>query len=141
MLSRRVFARVLMLTMLVGCAPGAARPQAPSQGAAPVPAASSDARLAPLIDGARREGALSFIWGDGTRGGSEGLRRLTEGFNRHYGLNLDVKFTPGPSMPTMAARIAEEFTAGRQSATDLQVGYANHIMAAMHAGAIEPVDW
>ncbi|HLH24253.1 MAG TPA: ABC transporter substrate-binding protein [Chloroflexota bacterium] len=140
----RLLTRALGLAVLLalaGCGSGAGRPppQEPAsvQGAAP----AADSRLQPLVDGARREGALSLIWGEGTMGGSDGIRRLAEGFNRQYGLNLDVKFTPGPSMPSVAARIAEEYQAGRPSATDVQVGYANHIMAAMHADAIEPVDW
>jgi iron(III) transport system substrate-binding protein len=130
------------LLALAGCASGAGRPQSSqAPAAAPASATSVDPGLQALVDGARREGALSLIWGDGTMGGTEGIRRLADGFNKQYGLNLDVRFTPGPSMPNMAARVAEEYTAGRPAATDILVGYANHIMAAMQAGAIEQVDW
>jgi ABC-type Fe3+ transport system substrate-binding protein len=97
--------------------------------------------LQPLIEAARQESSLSFIWGDGTMGGSEGLQRLAEGFNRYYDLHLAVKFTPGPSMPNMAARTAQEYQAGRPASTDLQVGYANHIRAVIQVGGIEAVDW
>jgi iron(III) transport system substrate-binding protein len=135
-----VMALAVLLT-LAGCGSGAGRPQPQGQAAAQGAAPIADPRLQPLIEGARREGSLSLIWGDGTMGGSDGIRRLAEGFNKYYGLNLDVKFTPGPSMPNMAARIAEEYKAARQAATDIQVGYANHIMSAMHEGAIEQVDW
>jgi ABC-type Fe3+ transport system substrate-binding protein len=134
------------LLLLAGCAPAATSPARPP--AAPAPAATGAAAspaaapaLAALVEAARREGSLSFIWGEGTMGGSEGTRRLAEGFNRHYGLNLDVKFTPGPSMPSMAARTAQEYQAGRPASSDLQAGYANHIRTVIQVGGIEAVDW
>jgi ABC-type Fe3+ transport system substrate-binding protein len=136
-----------LLVVAIGCGAPSGNRAAPASGsgAAAGPAggagATGDAALQALIDGARREGSLSLIWGDGTMGGNDGIRRLAERFNAYYGLALDVKFTPGPSMPNMAARVAEEYRAGRNAATDIQVGYANHIMATMHAGGLEAVDW
>jgi ABC-type Fe3+ transport system substrate-binding protein len=134
--------------LVAACAPAATRPAAPPASPAPAPTAASAApaaaaapALAALVEAARREGTLSFIWGEGTMGGSEGTRRLAEGFNRHYGLNLDVKFTPGPSMPNMAARTAQEYQSGRPASSDLLAGYANHIRTVIQVGGIEPVDW
>ena len=40
------------------------------------------------------------------------MPRLAERFNRLYGLNVDVRFTPGPSFPEMAAKVAQEVQAG-----------------------------
>jgi ABC-type Fe3+ transport system substrate-binding protein len=147
----------LLLLALATCGPAASSPPssapspaantAPSRassGPQPTAAASRPATspaLQQLIDAARQEGSLSFIWGDGTLGGSDGVRRLAEGFNRYYDLHLDVKFTPGPSMPNMAARTAQEFQAGRPASTDLLAGYANHIRAVSQIGGIEAVDW
>jgi len=74
-------------------------------------------------------------------GGRDGLRRLAEGFNRHYGLQLDVQFTPGPSMPEMAQRITQEAVAGRPASSDVLPGYAIHMAVAVAANALEPVDW
>jgi iron(III) transport system substrate-binding protein len=116
-----------------------AAPAAPAAPAAQAPAASPE--LQALVEAARKEGSLSFVWGDGTMGGSEGIARLAAAFNRYYGLNLDVKFTPGPSMPNMSARIADEYRAGRTAASDIQVGYANHILASYQADALQEVDW
>jgi iron(III) transport system substrate-binding protein len=97
--------------------------------------------LQALVAAARQEGSLSLVWGQGSMGGSEGVARLAEGFNRAYGLNLDVRFTPGPSMPSMAARLADEYTAGRAAASDVLLGYAEHVLILMKAGALEPEDW
>src|SRR5205823_9829259 len=60
---------------------------------------------------------------------------------QYYGLNVDVQFTPGLSMPQMVARTAQEVQAGRHSSTDLVVSYASSLLVAIQAGALEAVDW
>src|SRR5436190_22091985 len=73
--------------LLAACAPAASaparRPAAPAAAPASASAGSTaaDPALAALVEAARREGSLSFTWGEGTMGGSEGARRLAEGFN------------------------------------------------------------
>src|SRR6266511_587489 len=112
-----------LLLLAFACAP-AASPAARTESSA-APAASSaptNATLQRLVDGARQEGTLSFVWGAGTLGGTEGLQRLTQGFNKQYGLNVDVRFTPGLNMAEMAPRIVQEYQAGRTAATDMVVG-------------------
>ncbi len=134
-----------MLVGLVACGPTASPPPAP-QTAAP-PERGDGARppeneqLRALIEGARREGQLSFVWGDGTIGGTDGIRRLAVGFNQLYGLNLDVKYTPGPSMAAMSAKTVEEYQAGRTASTDIMVGYANNIVPIAAHDGLEAVDW
>src|SRR4051794_31825059 len=98
----------LLLAVLVACAapsaaPGQAPPRAPA--AAADPATAHPPALQTLIDAARQEGAIELVWGEGSVGGREGTRRLVDGINREYGLNLDVRFTPGPSFPEMVARL------------------------------------
>lgn len=121
---------------------------APTRPAASAPAASSAApapaqrdALQTIVEAARKEGQLVLVWGEGTMGGSEGVRRLAEGYNKHYGLNVNVQFTPGASMPQMVARIGQEVQAGRQTSTDLVVAYASSMLVAVQAGALESVDW
>ena len=91
-------------------------PPAPSQSS---PCLSSRRRRCrPSSPRRGQEGTLSLVWGQGSMGGSEGVSRLADGFNRAYGLSLDVRFTPGPSMPNMAARVADEDQPGaRRRAT------------------------
>jgi iron(III) transport system substrate-binding protein len=100
---------------------------------------AKNSRLQAIIDGARKEGRLSLVVGQGTFGGTN--TRLINGFNRHYGLNIDIQFTPGPSMPRMAATVVQEFKAGRKAITDVITGYANHMTVLISAGAVQPVDW
>ncbi|HEY7062337.1 MAG TPA: ABC transporter substrate-binding protein [Chloroflexota bacterium] len=136
----------LGLLLTLACAPAASGP-VPAGGA---PAASSAARdavaspttgepLQALVEGARREGELAFIWTDTANG--EGVRRWIEGFNRAYGLNLRVNWTTGPSMPEMANRVAQEYLAGRPASTDVLLGSENHVVDLLKVDAIEPVDW
>src|SRR2546423_2868970 len=113
-------AGLLMLAALA-CAPAPAAPRAqPTAGSGSAPAQTDG--LQALIEGARQEGQLSLVWGAGTMGGREGVARLAEGFNRAYGLNVDVQFTIGLSFPEMAAKIVQEYQAGRRATTDILLG-------------------
>jgi len=136
------------LLALVACGPGAgsgrtvAPPPAPAGGNAAAPAAASASpALQGLIEGARREGQLNLVWGETTAGGTDGIPRMAEGFNRLYGLNVDVRFTPGPSMPNMSAKLVDEYRAGRPATTDIMVGFGGHIVPLVQADALEEVDW
>src|SRR6478609_6782264 len=68
---------------------GASGPPAASGAASGPPAAAA---LQTLVEGARREGQLTLTWSENSLGGAEGARRWAEGFNRLYGLNVDVRF-------------------------------------------------
>jgi iron(III) transport system substrate-binding protein len=144
-------AQLTLLATVVACAPAApaarptgssppAAPAAGSSAAAPAPVQFSPA-LQALIDGARQEGQLTLIWGEGTMGGTDGARRITEGLNRTYGLNLNVQFTPGPSMANMMTKLTEETAAGRRASTDVMVGYGVHMAALTQAHGLLPGDW
>jgi ABC-type Fe3+ transport system substrate-binding protein len=140
------WASALALIGVVACAGAPSASSSPRAPTTPLGVASpsgeaANSGLQRLIDSARREGSLSFVWGEGTLGGTESLRRLTDGFNRTYGLNLDVKFTPGPSMSEMSPRIVQESQANRPASTDVLIGYDSQIAPAIQAGALEPVDW
>ena len=142
----------LALAALAACAAPAATRQTPASApASSAPAASAPAGTAPstahapalqaVIDAARQEGVIDLVWGEGIVGGREGVNRLVEGLNRRYGLNLEVRFTPGQSFPEMAARIAQEYQAGRRSTTDVYIGSDQHMSGLMANGVLEPVDW
>ena len=141
-----------LLLGAVACGPSAGAPAASRGGAGAagspsgaaggaVAQAPAEGTLQALVEGARKEGTLSFVWGEGTVGGSDGIRRLAQGFNRYYGLNVDVRFTPGPSMAEMAPKLVQEYQAGRPASTDVLVGYANHLFALIQADAALTSDW
>ena len=122
----------------IACAPTTAVP-APTP--AERPAAPATAPLQAVVEQARKEGALTLVWGEGSVGGTDGVRRLAEGYNRYYGLNLTVSFTPGPSMGNLVARLMQEYQAGRPATSDVIIGYGNHMAALLHAGVLEASDW
>jgi ABC-type Fe3+ transport system substrate-binding protein len=121
--------------------PSGASGQRAAAAAPAAPAAAVSPEMQALIDGARREGQLTLIWGENTAGGEAGARRWAEGFNRQYGLNVDVRFTPGPSMPEVAAKVAQENAAGRPASTDVLIGSETHVLMTVQADAVMPVDW
>lgn len=103
--------------------------------------AATGPALQQLIDGARQEGQLSFTWGAGSMGGTEAINDLAAGFNRLYGLNVQVTYTPGPSMPSVEASIQQEYQANQTAMSDLYIGYATTMQPFVAAGVAQTVDW
>jgi ABC-type Fe3+ transport system substrate-binding protein len=107
--------------------------------AAHAQASADNPKLKAIIDGARHEGQLSIVVGEGTLGGSNS--GLAAAFNKYYGFNLDVRFTPGPPMPNVVAQVVQQYQAHHAAVTDVIVGYANHMMDLIAGNAGEKVDW
>lgn len=122
---------------------GSAGPAASSVPAAAAgqTSAGNPPQLQAIIDAAKKEGQLSLAFGEGTMGGTDGIRQLAEGFKRTYGLNLNVQFTPGPDMVAMAAKISQEAQSKKTATTDIVVGYDQQINTMARANALEGVDW
>lgn len=144
-MKRCLVALVVGLVMAVSCGPSAApaptsRAQ-PGGGAPPAAAPAQPDPLQALVEAARQEGELTLVWGDAVIGGTQGIPRLAERFNRYYGLNVDVRFTIGLSFPEMAAKIIQEHQASRRASTDVYVGSDNTVAGLLRAAALEPVDW
>jgi ABC-type Fe3+ transport system substrate-binding protein len=103
--------------------------------------ASTTGLLAKLIEGAKEEKELILVGGGGTWGDADTLTALEKGLNKKYGLNARIKFAPGPSMPDMARRIADEFKAGQKATTDLFLGSESHFVELSRSGALSQVQW
>jgi len=130
--------------LLAACGGAASAPPAASD--RQPPAGTTAAGTAPagrqaILDTARKEGRLVLVWGEGAVGGSQGARRLAEGLNKHYGLNIDVQFTPGPAMPDMGIKILQEFQTNKPASADIFIGSEAHFPPLMAAHALETVDW
>ena len=102
-------------------------------------ASADNPQLKAIINGARQEGQLSIVTGEGTLGNP--LTALIDGFNKYYGLHLDVRFTPGPPMPNVVAQVVQQYQAKHAAVTDVIIGYANHMMDLIAGNAGEKVDW
>lgn len=141
---------LLLLPALIACAPSAGTTAPAPSGAAAAPAVAAPVATVPaplaselqaLIEGARREGQLNLVWAESALGGSQMAPRLAAGFNRLYGLNVNVQFTPGPNMVEMGGRLAQEYQANRTASTDVYVGPARAIGSLLQADALTSVDW
>ncbi len=103
--------------------------------------AESQTSLQGLVEAARKEGQLTFLWSENWFGGAEGVRRWTEGFNRAYGLNISTRFTPGPSPNEVTARIAQEYQSGRPASSDMILVGSSPLAGILGLNMLEPVDW
>ena len=124
--------KVILALVAASCVLGIA-------GAAHAEVAADNAKLKTIIDGARKEGQLSIVVGEGTIGGSNS--GLAAAFNKYYGFDLDVRFTPGPPMPNVVAQVVQQYQAKHAAVTDVIIGYANHMIDLIAGNAGEKVDW
>jgi ABC-type Fe3+ transport system substrate-binding protein len=131
----------LLAGLLAACGGAGTAAPAASSAAGAKPSGAEPAAEQAIVDGARKEGQLTLVWGDGAMGGDAGAKLLADGLNKRYGLNLKVQYTPGPSMPDMSAKILQEFQAGRPASSDVMLGSEAHFPPLMQANALEAVDW
>src|SRR5712692_4864863 len=87
------------------------------------------------------EHELNLSWSDNTLGGSAGVGRWQTLFNRLYGLDVRISFTPGPSMTDMAGRISQEVVAGRKASTDVLLGGEAHVGSLIDLDVLERYDY
>jgi iron(III) transport system substrate-binding protein len=86
-------------------------------------AAQTTPALKELVDAAKKEGELQLAWGEGTLGGTTGLKTFEKEINSTYGTSLKITFTPGESMPAMGNKIATLLAANQPSVSDVYVAY------------------
>ena len=122
--------------LLVNCAAANAAATPPAKKAA-------NEKLAALIKGAQAEGMLNLVWGENTFRGLQGVRELLSGMNQQFGTSIIANWTPGPSQPQMAAKIAQEFAAGVPATSDIYIGGSETYIATLATPlmVLEQVDW
>ena len=87
------------------------------------------------------EQELNLTWSESSLGGYEGAKKFEELFNRMYGTNIKVHFTPGPSMTQMVGKVTQEVAAGRASSTDILLGTESHYSALLNRNVMEEYDY
>jgi iron(III) transport system substrate-binding protein len=125
-----------------GSAPAAAAP-ASTVAAPSAPASGHSAEVERLLAAARDNGEpeLNLFWSETSFGGTEGARQMGALFNRLYGTDVKVNFTPGPPMPDVAARISQELAAGHRAASDILLGTETHFGAMLARDVLEEYDY
>jgi ABC-type Fe3+ transport system substrate-binding protein len=112
-------------------------------GAAALAKSETSEKLAALIKTAQSEGMLNLVWGENTFRGLQGVRELVSGMNKQYGTSIIANWTPGPSQPQMAAKIAQEFAAGVPATSDVYIGGSETYIATLATPlmVLEQFDW
>jgi ABC-type Fe3+ transport system substrate-binding protein len=143
-------AAALLGLLAVACAPAAtpaAKPAPAASQPAARPAATEPASspgpdaLAALVSAARQEGQLNLVWSPNSFGGSEGVQRWIEGFNKLYGLNVTARFTPGPAPDEVVSRVVQEYQSGRPSSTDVLLLGSSPLAGLLPVDMLEASDW
>jgi iron(III) transport system substrate-binding protein len=107
----------------------------------PVPTAKVNEQLSAIIAGARSELELTISWAPGFLDVGQEMKRLTDGFNKQYGLKLSVTSKTGLPMRDSAARTIDEFKRGVKSSTDVVLGSEAEISEMARAGALLSEPW
>lgn len=125
----------------LAASPAAAPSSAPAASSSNLTGSMVEDTLQGLIDGARQEGELDLSWAPNTVGGGPGAQQIVDGMNQTYGLNLKLQFTPGPSMPDMAANVGQAYQANQKAASDVVIGLEVHMLTLLNDDALIPEDW
>ena len=94
-----------------------------------------------LIAGAKKESEFTFIAGAQTFGGQKTLSLLESAFNKKFGLNSKIRFSAGPEMNAMAARVITELKSGAKASSDLYHGSQSHLSLLHKEKALEKVNY
>jgi ABC-type Fe3+ transport system substrate-binding protein len=97
--------------------------------------------LQAVIDGARKEGKLVLHSGPEVLGGSSILREVKAGIKTKFGVDIDIQFTPGPSMGVVGNKIMTEFNAGQPASTDVWTAAAPQVVPTLGADMFRKVEW
>ena len=97
--------------------------------------------LEQLIAGAKKEPEFTFIAGAQTFGGQKTLSLLEAAFDKKFGLNAKIRFSAGPEMNAMAARVITEQKSGAKVSTDIYHGSQSHLALLHKEKALEKVNY
>jgi ABC-type Fe3+ transport system substrate-binding protein len=104
-------------------------------------AATVPPQLQAVVDGAKKEGALTLQYAENIMGGTQGSQVAQAGIKKMFGVSLDVRFAPGPSFAPMASKLYTEMQAGQKASTDVYNGTAVQIDPFLARGLFRKIDW
>jgi iron(III) transport system substrate-binding protein len=97
--------------------------------------------LEQLISAAKSEKELFFVAGPTTFGGKKGLGEIEAAFDKKFGLSAKIRFSAGPEMNAMAARVIAEYKAGGKASTDIYLGSLGQYANLFREKALEELNW
>ena len=108
------------------------------------PSAASATDMSPalkkLVAAANAEGRLEISWG-ATSIGNDGAEMIEKLMRDKWGSTVDIRFTPGPSMPAVGHKIATEFAAGQKAFSDIYFANGAYIVPLLPRDIFVKVDW
>jgi len=104
-------------------------------------AAEAPKNLEELIAGAKKETTLRGMWSSSSLNGGKGFKYIVGAMNKMFGTNIKPKFTPGPSMTRMIAKITREMKAGQPASTDVIWGNSGGVLKASKVGLLRKMHW
>lgn len=100
-----------------------------------------NAELQKIIDAAKKEGQIDIFAAESPSGGAEGARRVQAGIKKMFGVDIPVKWTPGPPYAQIASKLMTELQAKQPSSTDVYVGTAVQVVPVMKKGLFRTINW
>ena len=110
-------------------------------GPQPLRAAEMSPALKELVAAANAEGILEISWGTTSVGGNKGAEAMEKAMREMWGSKVDIRYTPGPSMPRIGHQIATEFAAGQKSFSDIYFANGAYITPLLKRNMFHKVDW
>lgn len=104
-------------------------------------AADAPKNLDELIAGAKKEKVLRGMWSASSLSGGKGFRYIVAAINKKYGLKLEAKFTPGPSMTRMIAKTTREVKAGQPVSSDVVWNNSGGALKSGQVGIMRKMNW
>jgi len=108
---------------------------------AAIQSAAAAETLESLIAGAKKESEITFIAGAQTFGGQKTLSLLESAFNKKFGLTSKIRFSAGPEMNAMAARVITELKMGAKASSDIYHGSQSHFALLHKEKALDTVNY
>lgn len=102
---------------------------------------SAAENLKQIVAAAKNEPELNFIAGAQAFGGAKSFNDLEAAMNQRFGLNFRIRFSAGPEMNAMAARVMTEQKSGAKVSTDVYHGSQSHVSLLHKEKALEQVNW
>jgi ABC-type Fe3+ transport system substrate-binding protein len=97
--------------------------------------------LVKVIEAAKAEKQLDLANGGEVLGGTTMAERIESGMEKMFGIELEMRVTPGGPMGVVGNKIATEFRAGQPSSTDVWVGAAPQVVPLMKLDMFHVVAW
>jgi ABC-type Fe3+ transport system substrate-binding protein len=109
--------------------------------AAPALAAEFPPELAKVIEGAKKEGKLVLSTSASMLNAGPGIKTAVDGFNKMYGTNVEVTWSPGPHPAQIGGKLLAERQANQEAFTDAIICTPAQCSPFAKQGLFQQVAW